>query len=90
MLPLSKLYEPHDPLAPVLAVPVTMRGELDGFVIFGAHRNGADIDPDEQYALVPLVRNAAIAFDHLEALALRTRVTALEARLVALTGNEAT
>jgi hypothetical protein len=81
-LPLSKFFDAQSSAAPVLAMPVTMRGELDGFVVYGAHRNGADIDPDEQRALAPLVRNAAIAFDHLEALSLRARVADLEAKLL--------
>ena len=89
-LPLSKFYDANDLAAPVLAMPITIRGELDGFVLYGAHRNGADIDPDEQRALSPLVRNAAIAFDHLETMALRARVAVLEARLLARAGNEAT
>jgi hypothetical protein len=84
-LPLSKFFDAHNSAAPVLAMPITMRGELDGFVVYGAHQNGADIDPDEQRALAPLVRNAAIAFDHLETVALRARVADLEAKLLQLT-----
>jgi len=89
-LPLSVFNESHGAASVVLAFPVTMRGELDGFVLYGAHRNGADIDPDEQRALTPLVRNAAAAFSHLEAAALRARVAILEAIVLAKAGNEAT
>lgn len=89
-LPLSAFSETHVAASAVLAIPVTMRGELEGFVLFGAHRNGADIDPDEQRALVPLVRNAAAAYGHLETAALRARVATLEAMLLAKAGNEAT
>jgi len=89
-LPLSRLCESRGAAGAVLAVPLTMRGELSGFVVYGAHENGADIDPDEQRALVPLVRNAAIAYDHLETAALRARVARLEAMLLSKAGNEAT
>lgn len=89
-LPLSAFSESHGAAGAVLAIPVTMRGELDGFVLYGAHRNGADIDPDEQRALVPLVRNAAAAYGHIEAAALRDRVAMLEAILRGKAGNEAT
>ncbi|HET9343854.1 MAG TPA: PDZ domain-containing protein [Candidatus Eremiobacteraceae bacterium] len=89
-LPLSVFGESHGTASVVLAIPVTMRGELDGFVVYGAHRSGADIDPDEQRALVPLVRNAATAFGHIEAAALRARVATLEAMLLAKAGNDAT
>ncbi|MBV9269849.1 MAG: hypothetical protein JO165_02065 [Candidatus Eremiobacteraeota bacterium] len=82
-VPLSQL---HASRGPVLALPIAMRGELRAFVIYGAHRNGADIDPDEQRALVPLATNAAIAFDHLDVEALRSRVASLEAMLAATTG----
>jgi len=76
--PLSTLRKSN---AAVLAFPITMRGELTGLVVYGAHRNGADIDPDEERALSPLATNAAIAFDHLDAEALRGRIAVLEAML---------
>jgi len=81
-LPLSKLFDQDGAAAPILAMPIAMRGELAGFVVYGAHQNGADIDPDEQRALDPLIRSAAIAIDHLEAVALRARVAMLEAKLL--------
>ena len=65
----------------VLALPVAMRGVLNGFAIYGAHSNGADIDPDEQKSLAPLATSAASALDHLDAQALRSRVAVLEAML---------
>lgn len=59
---------------PVLAVPLVLRRELVGFVLYGAHRTGADLDADEIGALVPLVTNAMVTYDHLEAVALREEV----------------
>lgn len=55
----------------VLAVPVSVRHELVAFVLYGAHRNGSQIDPDEVVLLRSLVREAARAYDHVEAV--RTR-----------------
>ncbi len=59
---------------PVLAMPLLLRRQLVGFVLYGAHRNGADLDSDEERALSPLVDNAMVTYDHLEAQALREEV----------------
>ena len=59
----------HD--SPVVAMPLVFRRELAGFVLYGAHENGADLDADEEQSLLPLVANAAVTYDHLEAQALR-------------------
>lgn len=69
----------------VLALPLLARRELGGFVLYGAHRDGADLDPDEIKALTPLVTSAAITYDHLEAAGLREenaelRATSLQPR----------
>ncbi len=55
----------------VLAMPVTVRHELAAFVLYGAHSNGTQIDPDECSLLKSLAREAARAYDHVEAV--RTR-----------------
>ncbi len=65
----------HD--APVLAIPLVFRRELAGFVLYGAHDDGADLDGDDERALVPLVNNAAVTYDHLEAQALREEIVRL-------------
>ncbi len=65
----------HD--APVLAIPLVFRRELAGFVLYGAHDDGADLDGDDERALVPLVNNAAVTYDHLEAQALREEIARL-------------
>jgi hypothetical protein len=61
----------------VLAVPIMLRDELVTIVLYGAHRNGADIDPDEVQSLVQLAQSAGAAYDHIEARVLRSRVEAL-------------
>ena len=55
----------------VMAIPVTVRHELVSFVLYGAHTNGSQIDPDEVALLKDLAREAARAYDHVEAV--RTR-----------------
>jgi len=50
-----------------LAVPVTVRHELVSFTLYGAHANGAQLDPDEVELLEELAREAARAYDHVEA-----------------------
>jgi len=65
----------HD--APVLAIPLVFRRELAGFALYGAHEDGADLDADDEQALVPLVNNAAVTYDHIEAQALREEILQL-------------
>lgn len=57
----------------VLAVPVTVRHELVSFSLYGAHRNGAQLDPEEIELLEELAREASRAYDHIEAVRLRER-----------------
>lgn len=68
----------------VLAIPLLYRRELGGFVLYGAHEDGADLDGDEEQALVPLVDNAAVTYDHIEAQALREELRALRSLQPAL------
>lgn len=65
----------HD--SPVLAIPLVFRRELAGFALYGAHEDGADLDADDERALVPLVNNAAVTYDHIEAQALREEIARL-------------
>ena len=57
----------------VLAVPVTVRHELVSFTLYGPHRNGSQLDPDEVELLEDLAREASRAYDHIEAVRLRER-----------------
>jgi hypothetical protein len=61
----------------VLAMPVLLRDELAAIVLYGPHRNGADIDPDEIRGVVLLVERAGAAYDHIDARTLRTQVESL-------------
>ncbi len=60
-----------------LAVPVTVRHELVSFTLYGAHANGAQLDPDEVEMLRELAREAARAYDHVEAERARERYAQL-------------
>ncbi|HEY6326813.1 MAG TPA: hypothetical protein VIW73_09925 [Candidatus Cybelea sp.] len=63
-----------------LAVPVTVRHELVSFTLYGAHANGAQLDPDEVEMLQELAREAARAYDHVEAQRTRERYAQLMTR----------
>ena len=63
-----------------LAVPVAVRHELISFTLYGAHTNGAQLDPDEVALLEELAREAARAYDHVEAERARARYAQLVAR----------
>ncbi len=68
-----------------LAVPVTVRHELVSFTLYGAHANGAQLDPDEVELLKELAREASRAYDHVEAERARERYTQLVAKEAAHT-----
>ncbi len=72
---------PLGELQPVLAIPLIAGDRLSGFAMFGAHRDGDDLDPDEVEALHTLAEAAAGTYEHLETEALRSEVAALRARL---------
>ena len=57
----------------VLAVPVTVRHELVSFTLYGAHKNGAQLDPEEVDLLQQLAEEASRAYDHIEAVRARDR-----------------
>ena len=89
-VPLTSLRAVGVSVEPVLAIPISMRGELNGFVIYAAHESGADIDPDEEHAIESLARSAAVAYDHLEVAVLRARLTALEALVLSKPASQPT
>jgi hypothetical protein len=62
-----------------LAMPVTVRHELVSFTLYGAHANGAQLDPDEVALLEELALEAARAYDHVEAVRVRERYAQLAA-----------
>jgi len=55
---------PQGAAAPAFAVPIRIREQMIGFVLFGAHVNASDIDPNEQRILEEFVGRARIAYDH--------------------------
>lgn len=63
--PGARLPDGHG--APTIAVPLFVRHELDGFVLFGSHVSGEDFDPVEIVLLEQLANAAASTYDHLEA-----------------------
>ncbi len=65
--------DPENASIYALAVPVTVRHELVSFTLYGAHANGAQLDPDEVELLEELAREAARAYDHVEAVRARER-----------------
>jgi hypothetical protein len=72
--------DPENSRIYVLAVPILVRHELESFVLYGAHRNGAQIDPDEVRLLEELAREAARAYDHVDAVRTRELLVELRAR----------
>lgn len=65
--------DPENAAIYVLALPITVRHELVAFALYGAHRNGAQLDPEEVTLLLELAREAARAYDHVEAVRTRER-----------------
>jgi hypothetical protein len=63
-----------------VAVPVTVRHEIVSFTLYGAHANGAQIDPEEVFLLEELAREAARAYDHVDAVRARERYSQLVAQ----------
>jgi hypothetical protein len=57
----------------VLAVPVMVRHDLVSFTLYGAHRNGAQLDPEEVELLEGLANEASRSYDHVEAVRVRAR-----------------
>jgi hypothetical protein len=67
----SRTDLPHGSHAPVIAIPLIVREQMAGFVLYGAHTDHSKIDPVEEQHLVDLVDRACSAFDHVENAALR-------------------
>lgn len=65
--------DPENMAVYTLAVPVIVRHELVSFTLYGAHANGAQIDPDEVELLEDLSQEAARAYDHVDAVRTRER-----------------
>jgi hypothetical protein len=72
---------PSGACAPLIAVPALARSDLYAFVLYGGHREGAAINPDERSLLGALVTSAAATFDHLDAERAREEINDLKRRL---------
>jgi len=72
---------PGDAAYPALALPIRVRGQLVAMVFYGAHHNGADIDPDEVRIISGLAVGAGVAYDHLEVEAMRAELATARAQL---------
>ncbi|GAC1403508.1 MAG: hypothetical protein NVSMB64_05350 [Candidatus Velthaea sp.] len=75
---------PLEARRPDVAIPLAIRHDLHGFVLYGRHCGDTAIDPEELKLLEALARHAATAYDAIEAdafrreaLSLRTLITAL-------------
>ena len=66
---------------PIFAVPVANPVHCYAVALYGAHRSGADLDPNERAMLVRLAENAAAVFAELENNDLRQRIEQLEHEL---------
>jgi len=75
---------PQGTASPIIAFPVFVRQRLEAFVLFGSHRNGADIDPDEQRCLRQLAVNAGATYDHIDAERVRTEMERMRSELATL------
>ncbi len=67
----SRSDVPHGNHAPVIAIPLIVREQMSGFVLYGAHTDHSKIDPVEEQHLVDLIDRACSAFDHVENASLR-------------------
>jgi hypothetical protein len=65
--------DPANAAVYVLAVPVMVRHDLVSFTLYGAHRNGAQLDPEEVELLEELANEASRSYDHVEAVRVRAR-----------------
>lgn len=82
-LRLSDMHWPHTDLPkgaaePLIALPIIVRRSLAGILLYGAHEDATDIDPDEVKVLAGLAVSAAAAYDHIEAETLRRENGALK------------
>lgn len=76
---------PPGTASPIIAFPVFVRQRLEALVLFGSHRDGADIDPDEEHCLRQLAANASAAYDHIDAERVRAEMERMRADNAALT-----
>lgn len=85
-IPWKRIDVPAEGNAPRVAIPMLSHAELAGFVLYGVHPDGSELDPEEVALLERAVTAAGLAFDQLDAQRLRAeneRLLATNADLVA-------
>jgi hypothetical protein len=75
---------PTGPAFPAIVVPLRLDRTVDAFVMYGGHRSGTDLSPDEIAALVRLAEAAAAAREHVRSVALCVQLDGLRSRLAGL------
>ncbi|MBV8725866.1 MAG: hypothetical protein JO078_07445 [Candidatus Eremiobacteraeota bacterium] len=75
---------PSGTKAPSLVVPLIMRGNVFGFVFYGARSTGLPLTADERNLIESIARSGAAAFDHIDADKSRARIAELESQLRSL------
>jgi hypothetical protein len=80
----SRSDGPQGAAAPVLAVPVMLRGEVAAFALYGAHLDHSEIDSGEVQEIATLAERSSAALDHVEATNLRAELSDLERRYITL------
>ena len=74
--PKDRLDASDDTAAPALAVPVTTFGDrLHAVAAYGAHRNGAALDPLDLRLRVQFIGRAAVGYERVEVRRLRAQRT---------------
>jgi hypothetical protein len=73
---------------PLVAIPLCVRHELLGFVLYGGHSGGEALDPDEISQLKSLAHAGAGAYDHIESQALRKRIAEAQIEIAQLRHGE--
>jgi len=86
---LSEVRWPRDDLPrgagyPALALPIVVRNHVVAIALYGAHKNQADLDPDEISAISNLAPGAGAAYDHLQAESMQREVDLLKSKVESL------
>ncbi len=75
---------PHGAALPAVVIPLRLDRAVDAFVMYGGHRTGTDLSPDEIACLVRLADAASAAREHVRSVAVRAHVDGLQRRLAGL------
>ncbi len=78
---------------PITVYPLGWHGALTGFVLYGRHNDGSDIDPQERSLLKQLADTAAMSYETAGVAEMRRRISFLEKDRLAIPiagGNDST